>query len=107
MKRNTSHGTEPRVVMSHTFIGPWREFYAPNGSSSSTGRILHAVEIVEADYYGQGPRLYVSGSRRIESQSGFIGPRHGSWQCGRSDTVASWVAAIREDSGITDPIASG
>jgi hypothetical protein len=82
------------VLARHTFVGPTRTTHAPNGSATSTDRVLSTVEVFEATFNGTRGK-FAGGFKRIEMVDlGRIGPRFGSWSDGHPNRVASWEEAI-------------
>lgn len=84
------------IIATHTFESAPSTSHAPNGCVSSVGEVtLHTVSIYEADYYGDGPKLYAKGHKRIRlAGSKQAGPRFGAWSDGHPERVKRWAEDI-------------
>lgn len=88
--------TTETTIATHTFESAPSTSHAPNGSVSSRGEVvLHTVSIFEANYYGDGSKVYAKGFKRIRlAGSKCPGPRFGGWSDGHPERVKEWAERV-------------
>jgi hypothetical protein len=83
------------VLATHTFISDWYTSSPPNGCLEVVERRHEIVTVYKADYYGKGAKLYSEGYFKIETQTGGIGPRYGSWADGNVERAEELLRKIQ------------